>query len=160
MDSISLIYDKIYISGFLPSIDLKNLKKNKIKAVLHLGQVEKPKHILQKYKDNDIDHMFLILHKDLVETFSIVAKYVNYHLASRHRILIHCTRGVNRSPSVVALYLLYKIHNERFKANAADDLILDDIIYLLKTSRPCVKPDKYFLKQLHDCEKKMVNIGK
>ncbi len=160
---VSYIHDKLYVSNYLQSINTESLLTNNIKAILHVGVVPKPVHILNKYAEIGVAHKYIQIletpHTNLKKHFNTIVKYIELHVHQGHNILIHCRRGINRSPAIVAFYILYKIHKERKRRHQIDECVLEDIIDLIKVYRPCVSPNVNFLNQISQYEKKMVNSG-
>lgn len=158
---VSYIHDKLYVSNYLQSINIDSLLDNNIKAILHVGDIPKPKHILDKYDKLGIAHKYIQIletpYTNIIKHFDDVIEYIEMHMHKGHNILIHCTRGISRSPTIVAFYILYKIHKERKRRHQLDECLLEDIIDLIKIYRPCVSPNINFLNQLSKYEKKMVN---
>ncbi|GJJ11359.1 hypothetical protein Clacol_005591 [Clathrus columnatus] len=72
----------------------------------------------------------------------------------RPRILVHCWKGVSRSPSIVAAYFIKThffsslssphIHTSNMTAEKAVDFI--------RSKRPCVRPNQGFMRQLRQYE--------
>ena len=58
-----------------------------------------------------------------------------------HKVLVHCQRGVSRSPTVVVAFFMY-----------GQGLSLQQALQLAKERRPIVKPNKGFLRQLEELE--------
>lgn len=180
---ISHIYKNIYISDIYNACDINELKKHKIKAILHLGDNNKCKQILQMYIDNNIDNKFLgmkdTLRSDLSECFEPSWNFIDYHVKHKNNILIHCKKGISRSPSIVAYYLLRKMYNKitnnniqninntqnkdkgKVQVNISDtEYILYDILDLIQINRPCSNPNKHFINQLKKYENNNIHILK
>jgi len=73
----------------------------------------------------------------LDECFSII----NEARSNRCNILVHCQRGVNRSPTIVIAYLMYTFHWGLKKAWEH-----------VKESRSMASPHEHYMQQLIDCE--------
>jgi protein-tyrosine phosphatase len=116
---ISHIHKNIYISDIYNTCDINKLKKYNIKAILHLGDCNKSHIILQKYIDNGINNKFLkvkdTLKSDISKCFEESYEFMNFHANQKNNILIHCKKGISRSPSIVAYYLLRKMYEHKKK---------------------------------------------
>lgn len=67
---------------------------------------------------------------------------LNRLLTARHRVYVHCTAGMGRSPLTMLAYLTFM-----------EDLSLHDALSLLKTRRPCVVPS---LEAYHGCRQDLI----
>lgn len=59
-------------------------------------------------------------------------------------VLVHCMAGISRGPAIVIGYLMYK-----------HLMTLNEAYELVKEKRPLIKPNKGFLEQLQELEKKL-----
>lgn len=152
---ISHIYKNIFISDLAHAYNIDELINNNIRAILYLGTKNNSKYILDLYKSNNILYKFLKINdtckSNISEYFEPAWDFINKNVSNNINILIHCRKGISRSPTIVAYYLTRKMH-ERMKKNGTTEPVLDDILTLIKTNRPCVKPNKFFIKQLKNYE--------
>ena len=120
-----------------------------------MGVKNKSREILKTYTNVNIDHKFLEIKDnstaDISDLFEPAWEYINNHVTKNHNILIHCKQGISRSPTIVAYYLVRKMH-ERMKKKGYAESILDDVLELIQIYRPCSKPNKNFIKQLKKYE--------
>jgi len=100
--------------------------------------------------DEDISRCF-----DEAYKFMIDNKNVN--------ILVHCKKGVSRSPTIVAYYLMKLIHDYTRKDSYVvrkqrthSDEILPEVLELMCSYRPCVNPNTNFINQLKKHEHSMI----
>lgn len=158
---ISHIYKNIYISDLEYACDINELTRYNIKSILYLGISNKSKYILDLYKECNIRHKYLKIadttDSNISECFEPSWQFINYNIKKGRNILIHCTKGISRSPTIVAYYLTRKMH-ERMKDQGTTEPVLNDILTLIKIHRPCSQPNKYFLQQLKNYEN--INIIK
>lgn len=152
---ISHIYKNIYISDIKNACDITQLKKNNIKAILYLGINQKSDDILNEYKKNNIKHKFLQISdtekSSISDCFEPSWIFINKYINEPYNILIHCVKGVSRSPTIVTYYLTRKLQ-ERMKDKGYIEYVVDDIIELIQFSRPCANPNKNFIQQLKNYE--------
>jgi protein-tyrosine phosphatase len=160
--NISHIYKNLYISDISAACDISSLIDNKIFAVLHLGNHYKDAQILKEYASHNIEHMFLkindSLNSNISACFESAWEFINNNIKKHKNILIHCTKGISRSPTIVAYYLTRKMH-DLMKKNSCIGPVLDDILTLIKAHRPCIKPNRYFIQQLKNYENINININ-
>jgi protein tyrosine phosphatase len=150
---ISHIHKNIYISDIYNACDINELKIHNIKAILHLGDFNKSQGVLQKYIDNCINNKFLeirdTLKSDISECFEESYGFINFHVKQRNNILIHCKKGISRSPSIVAYYLLRKMYEHKIKKNEEKNTKSThqhklNIISQLSRSRSILKSNKTY----------------
>lgn len=78
-----------------------------------------------------------------------VKKALNFIIDSKHksgRCLVHCRQGVNRSPTMVLLFLLLE---EKFP--------LQQALHHVQQRRPCSRPHPHYWEQLVALEKDMMD---
>jgi len=163
---ISHIYKNIYISDLYYSYNVDRLNKHNIKAILYLGDGNKPGHVLKLYEDNNITHKFLKI-KDMTsynlsDSFNASWEFLNEHVKKNYNILVHCKQGISRSPTIVAHFLMRKMHEYNFHRKSAwdksNERITGEILELIHINRPCSNPNKSFIRQLEKYEE--LNIQK
>jgi protein-tyrosine phosphatase len=159
--AISHIYKNIYISDIEHALNINELNKNKINAVLYLGTHNKAHSILNKYQTNNISHKFLKISdtcdSNITECFEPSWNYINEKIKNGCNILIHCKMGISRSPTIVAYYLTRKMHEHMINKGFVEP-VLDDVLTLIKMNRPCSHPNKYFIQQLKSYENIKINL--
>jgi predicted protein tyrosine phosphatase len=152
---ISHIYKNIYISDIQYSYNIKKLINNNIWAILYLGTSNKSQKILDLYKTCGINHLFLKIdddiNSDISQCFQPAWEFINNNVKSGYNILIHCKKGISRSPAIVAYYLMRKMF-ERMKTKCTMEPIMDDVLKLIYINRPCSNLNKTFIQQLKKYE--------
>lgn len=110
------------------------LTKSHIQSVLSLG-IEAP------YKTSSVEYTFMpcldLPETDLKQIIIDCNKIIRLSIERGENILVHCNAGVSRSVSVIIGYLI--IENKKTYDEAYD---------LVKSARPCVKPNDGFVRQL------------
>ena len=161
MGDISCIYKQVFISNYRQACDINLIKKNNIKAVLHLGCHKKSNRVLLLYEKYNIHHKFLKMcdmrNTDITPYCTSASEYINYFTRRGDNILVHCKMGISRSPTVVAYYLMSLMYGRMKKQKYAYP-ILDEIMDLIRINRPCINPNSGFITQLKQFEKKELNI--
>jgi protein-tyrosine phosphatase len=158
---ISHIYKNFFISDILNSNNINELKRLNIKSVLQLGIKKKSSEIIDLYKKFNINYHFLEINdsytSDISKCFEPAWKIINNSLNKfkNCNILIHCNKGISRSPIIVAYFLTRKMH-EKLSDNK-NKSVVDDILTLIKMNRPCSNPNKIFIKQLKNYENIVIN---
>lgn len=158
---ISHIYKNIYISGIEHACIIDKLIDNNIRAILYLGITNKAKNIIDVYNKHNIKHKYIQIgdahNSNISKCFEPSWKFINNNIKKGRNVLIHCTKGISRSPTIVAYYLMRKMH-ERMNCKGNPEPVLDDILTLIKINRSCVKPNRFFIHQLKKYES--INITK
>ena len=152
---ISHIYKNIYISDIQYSYDIRKLITKDICAILYLGTSNKFQKILNLYKTCKINHLFLKIdddvNSDISQCFQPAYDFINKNVKLGYNILIHCKKGISRSPTIVAYYLMRKMF-ERMKSKCIMEPVMDDILRLIHINRPCSNLNKTFIQQLKKYE--------
>lgn len=160
---ISHIYKCLYVSGCPESCELFKLNQYNIKAILHLGIEPKSESTIAKYTANGIDHKFIqVPDKSCNDIISVCESqcfdYIDSFTRKNQNILVHCRMGVSRSPTVVAHFLMrHMFEYMRYKKEVRP--VMDDILQLIRNSRPCANPNKGFMRQLKKYENNNLGIG-
>lgn len=159
---ISHIYKNIFISDINHSYNINELLNNNIQAILYLGTTNKSQKILDLYQYLNINYKFLksndTCESDISTCFEPSWEFINKNVNKNVNILIHCKKGISRSPTIVAYYLTRKMH-ERMKTQGTTEPVLTDILTLIKMNRPCAKPNKFFIQQLKNYENININLS-
>ncbi|KZV99692.1 DSPc-domain-containing protein, partial [Exidia glandulosa HHB12029] len=74
---------------------------------------------------------------NLAEHFMQANKFIEDALSTGGKILVHCQAGISRSATIVAAFLIY-----------SRGLTPQDALNQIKKSRPGVRPNDGFLRQL------------
>lgn len=74
---------------------------------------------------------------DMSQFFSTSFRFIDDALSSGGHVLVHCGAGISRAPTVVASYLIQKLH-----------LGAEDAVHLIKSVRSCASPNRGFMQQL------------
>jgi predicted protein tyrosine phosphatase len=152
------MYANFYLSDLASACKIKTLHKNKIKAILFLGCNNKKEDILEKYKHLGISHLFIHINDNNIENInwysSDVFEFINSNI--KHNILIHCHKGISRSPVFLTMYLLNVMYSHKKYNTSQTRNILD----FFTKQRHCVLPNKNFINQLITYEKSLsLKIG-
>lgn len=154
---ISHIYKNIYISNYKIAEELKKLSKYNIGAVLYIGNKQKKSTIIDQYTNNNINYKFLCMddtiESDISECFEPSWSFINENIKQKRNILVHCCKGISRSPAIVAYYLMRMLYEYRISKTTKKQPILNEILDLIHLYRPCSNPNINFILQLKIWEK-------
>jgi protein-tyrosine phosphatase len=99
---IKKVYPNLYLGNYLTVLDGKKLKKYKINIVYNMAiEINHTMENILFKKYNWIDDEKF----DLTNEIESVVKEIKKDLENGNKIFIHCIEGLNRSPSVVCLFL-------------------------------------------------------
>ena len=74
---------------------------------------------------------------DITKILPDALHYIHQELSKKHKILVHCLGGCNRSPIIVIAYLIiYK------------SMSMEDAIKLVKDKKPSIRIQKHYISQL------------
>lgn len=74
---------------------------------------------------------------NLLEYFVHTCEWIQYHLRSQKRVLVHCMAGISRSATIVIAYIMWKFHIRLLEA-----------IHFVEQKRSIIHPNNGFLHQL------------
>ena len=140
-NNINKITDKIYLGDEEGASDLDYLKKEQIHYVLSI--ISNP----PKYPE---DMNINIMHLDIGDNIKV--NIINYlqqcikFIDNADKIYVHCSCGVNRSPSIVIGYLMWKTHSS-----------YDNVFEYVKQRRECIEPSNLFVIQLRKFHNLLIN---
>lgn len=155
-DIVEIMEDSLYLSSVNEARNLDDLKKVGITHIVNLTG----------YKNNDLKELRFpnpfpndyidgrnYLHikisdemdTNIQEYFSdINRKFIHPAIKSHGKVLVHCEAGISRSSSVVIAYLMQ-----------AQNMDLKAAYELVKAKKPNIAPNKQFMVQLMNFEKRL-----
>lgn len=149
-EDINEIVPYLFISNWNTSNNPNVIKKYNIKAVITLETIDKPKDIIDFYKNNEIDFMYIKLYddpnSDISKYFDSTYSFIDSHIKQKKNVLVHCMAGISRSVTIVLNYILKKKYELNYVKNPYT--IVDDIINYVRTKRYIINPNTGFIKQL------------
>ena len=161
-EDINEIIPYHFISNWNTSNNPNVIKKYNIKAVITLETIDKPKDIIDFYKNNNIDFMYIRLYddpnSDISKYFDITYNFIDSHIKQKKNVLVHCMAGISRSTTIVLNYILKKKYELNYIENPYT--VVDDIINYVRTKRYIINPNSGFIKQLMIQSKKYYNEKK
>ncbi len=145
--SYDQITEHIWLSGFQASEILEVLQDiMKVSAILTVADsLESVFPDKFKYKTIEIvdDE-----ESDLFQHFKDCIAFMTEVVSQKQSILVHCAAGVSRSASVVIAYIMY-----------TQKLKFKDAYEVVRSKRPCVRPNPGFIRQLELFEKHLIDEG-
>ena len=141
----SQIFNWLYLGSFANACDIKELKSNGINNILNCASEchnnKLPKDIQEIHlKIKDVDNF------NISDYFEEANEYINRCKLESHKLLVHCKLGISRSTSLIIAYL---VKYDKFTVN--------DALNFVKNKRNQIKPNKGFMNQLYEYEKKCKN---
>lgn len=103
------VLDGIYIGNYDAAIDDSVLKENKIEVIINCTKKQRRTKKDVKYYQipvNDPPSQFDIEY--ICSNYSNIMRYMDQHVTEGKNILVHCEKGIQRSPTIVAMYLIWK----------------------------------------------------
>lgn len=136
---ISQITPHLFVGRYQDSLDLEELTRLGITHILNVMESV-------KYSaDTSVERLHLPVSDfgdtQLVDLIDKVSAFIDSALAKGGKVLLHCGRGQNRSPSVATAYLM-----------RSQGMRLKDAFNLVRTKRPQFAPHESYLRQLQEME--------
>jgi protein-tyrosine phosphatase len=151
---MDLITNHLYISNWDASNNIDLLKENNIKAVITLETRKKPNYILQYYKDNNIDFLYLPLYdypdQNIQQYFDISYNFIQKHMNKSENTLVHCYAGISRSASIVLNYLVKKYFEKNNNSNDQPCCIVHNFLNMMRHKRNIINPNNGFMIQIQN----------
>lgn len=148
---INEIISHLYISNWYTSNNKEIIQEYNIKAVITIETHKKPEDIINYYKENNIDFMYIDIeddiNSDISKYFDITYNFINKHLQNNENVLVHCYAGISRSSTIIINYLLRYLY-ENNKVSCCPCKVLRNIILYSQKKRPVINPNSGFINQL------------
>jgi protein tyrosine phosphatase len=149
---INKISDFLYISNWETSNNPYVLKKYNIKAIITIETHRKSNEILDYYKENNIDYLFLYLYdlpsEDISKYFDISFAFIDKHIKKGENVLVHCMAGISRSSTLILNYLIRKYYERYNYSSKCSNCIVNYFLQLCRLKRPIINPNPGFITQL------------
>ncbi|CAF1067419.1 unnamed protein product [Adineta ricciae] len=143
--TMTQIVPHIFVGNMLDSQNLDRLNQNRITHIINCTP-DLPCKWEGKYKYLRVDVLDLPS-QNIRKHFEDVFQFIDKALRDKSsNILVHCSAGISRSPTLVLAYMIKK-----------DRMQLDDAFTAMRQLRPIVDPNISFILQLQDWEKKCLS---
>ena len=144
---ISEIVPHLFLSNWDTSNNIDIIKKYNIRAVITPETRPKPAYILDFYKKNNIDFMYIFLYdssdSDIEKYFDTTYSFINNHISRGENVLVHCWAGVSRSATIVLNYMLKKFYDNK-NSNICACNSMKTILSYASQKRPVLNPNDGF----------------
>ncbi len=148
-DGIHEIKPYLFLTGFVGARNIEGLKSLGITLVISVD--EKPPDCLDRYANNDIQQVTVLLLDWVNENLIPVAKHVHEIICNVRdkggKVLIHCVQGKSRSAACVIFHLL---HHKDHQHQSVYEVFL-----FVQSIRMIVQPNDGFIQQLVEYKKNM-----
>jgi protein-tyrosine phosphatase len=146
------IVEHLYISDWVVSNDIEQLKKNNIRAVLTIETTPKPDYIIKYYRDNNIDFMYLPLYdhpeQNIHQYFNTSFNFIQKHVKNGENVLVHCWAGVSRSATLVFHYLVRNYYQINTRNIHNPCYVVNNFLSYMRTRRNIINPNNGFIIQI------------
>jgi len=129
---------KLFISGFYEALQESTILNNNIKAIISLRdnpfyEVEHPN--VDIYNITLPDEPSQNIHLYFQSTRAFIKKYID----NGKNVLVHCTAGVSRSPTIVIFFIMKEY-----------GMSYEDAFSTVEKCRECISPNEGFISQLNN----------
>ena len=141
---MSEIRDGLFLGSWRDAADSALLKQHGITHVLNVAK-EVPSSIteLEAIESSDFTHKTIPLmdchSEDIAKHFSDAYQFISEARAASLRVLVHCRRGISRSPAIVVSYLMQE-----------EGMRFDEAFHVVKQRRACVSLNLAFRELLEE----------
>ena len=148
-DISEIIPGKIYLGTWQGSLQIPKLLQLGIRAVLCINSERvKSKETLAAYTQANINTKYIEIEdlwtSSIREHLEPAYEFIQTNL-SRGGVYVHCTSGINRSPTIVAYYLLRELRKD---AASKDICLLREVMAYLSLKREGISPNIPFVEEL------------
>jgi dual specificity phosphatase 12 len=145
------IIPHLYISNWNYSNTPEQIQKNKIKAVITLETRPKPDYILQYYKKNNIDFMYININDmpndNICQYLDFSYNFIQKYISKGENVLVHCWAGISRSATIVLNYI-YRDNMTQYSKGDCVYCRVKNIIKYMRTKRSIINPNPGFIEQI------------
>ena len=148
---ITKISNNLYISNWYTSINPIELKKYNIKAIITIETRQKTQDVLNYYRRNNIDYLFLYLNdlssENISKYFDISYNFIDKHIKTDNNVLVNCYAGISRSSTIILNYI-YRNNINKFSNSECVACRIKNIIEYMRTKRSIINPNPGFIQQI------------
>ena len=137
------IIKNLWIGDYKSALNKKFLNKNNIKLIINCSKTldfTELENII-KIRLSMNDDRKEISDRKMIELFPTVYKTIDNNLKNNNGVLVHCKAGMQRSATIVALYLMRK-YNKKFEE--VKNIIRNKRNIVFRPYVNFIKPIKYF----------------
>lgn len=149
------IIPHLYISNWIDSNNISLLEKNNIKAVITLETMLKPDFIVDYYKRNKIDFLYIHLQDhssaNISQYFDNTYDFIKKHINNGENVLVHCYAGISRSACIILNYLVrHFIESRESPQTICMKCLVNDNIKYMQSKRSIINPNRGFIAQVNN----------
>ncbi len=192
INNIDQILQHVYLSNYQNATNKQVLRQYRIKEILFINESKKTDETMKLYEELEINHNYLyaidgnVKFTEFMELVEHAYDLIVKAITSKKNILIHCSAGISRSPTVVIYYVLKRYYLLNLKNVIAEIGILEtkdeikkeiptikinarkivnpfksyliNAIRLVKNRRVCIQPNSYFIQMLLSSEQALKQV--
>eukprot|EP01029_Cantina_marsupialis_P015530 TRINITY_DN3402_c0_g1_i1.p1 TRINITY_DN3402_c0_g1~~TRINITY_DN3402_c0_g1_i1.p1 ORF type:complete len:669 (-),score=161.18 TRINITY_DN3402_c0_g1_i1:157-2163(-) len=137
----SCVNEFVYVGDAESALISDEMKQRGITHVLNVGKSQSIPSTGFKYLRIPMRD---ISTEDITRAMYPCLSFIEECRAAGGKVLVHCEKGISRSPTVVLMYLMWRLRTG-----------FDNCYHTLKQARPMISPTPSFIWQLHDIEKRL-----
>lgn len=131
---VNEIVPNLYLSSYGGAVNIDHLKEIGITDIINLSDKDNvAPDEFNYYQISAVDDPS----EDIKQYFASTNRFIENVLARHGKVLVHCTAGVSRSPTIILAYLIYK-----------HGYSLDEALLFVYNKRKWIRPNEGFLLQL------------
>jgi len=151
MEGFNEIIPRLFISNWYVSNDINFIRSKNIRAVITLEKTPKPENIVDYYRNNNIDFMYIPINdspdENIYQYFDSTFEFIKKHIDRGENVLVHCAAGISRSSTIIIHYIIRNFFQNEDLRNVNSHEFLNYIINQIRTIR-AINPNRGFIEQL------------
>lgn len=151
-NDINEIFPNLFISNWETSNNTNIIRNYNIKAVITLTSFSKPENVINFYKNNNIDFLFIKIDdspsENIYRYFDLTHDFIDKHIQQNENVLVHCMAGISRSSTIILNYMLKKMYIYKKYKNLCPCKMVDTCLQISRNNRYFINPNKGFKTQL------------
>lgn len=150
-NDINEIIPNLFISNWETSNNTNIINSYNIKAVITLTSFNKPESIINFYRNNNIDFLFIKIddspYENIYQYFDLTFSFIDKYISQNQNVLVHCMAGISRSSTIILNYILRKMYMSNTNKLCPCKMV-EYSLQIARNRRPFINPNQGFKSQL------------
>lgn len=142
----------LFISNWFTSNNKNVLDQYKIKCIITLETIQKPKEVIDYCQYNNIEFKYIYildhLNSNIYKYFDTTYNFIKNKISRGENVLVHCYAGISRSATIILNYLIRNYYEYTINITMNPEEVVRYKLYKVQQKRPIVNPNIGFINQL------------